>query len=374
MSDKFKITGDEINQILMHSPYALSNSLNGSGLGADEIRKYFYDFITVLVKKLNIHLGEVEVGDEELIQLINQASEAWAQKFNAHDVGETVHMDIRNLIAELKGELAKQTKTLTETSKKARDAYDLALGKPKVHVVSSFYIMVADLISTGAYPGDIYLILEKNTPDFIVLSNKKEEGAVELTRESLNSLPTPSVGAVYYIEGISVAGIESGIDTSAFATKGELADYVTDEELAELLKDNAGEKYEEIVTFTTTESSDISFNFEREYKKVIVRVVNKNAELPKFTLLDKNSNHAVFYGVNDNGSYEYLKAMYIGEILPAGLALNTCYTGGGGNSPKVCYSVTNRFFDITAYVGVVSVGACPAGTEIKVYGVRMNEN
>ena len=46
MSDKFKITGEEINQTLMHSPYALSDSPYQRGLGAGQIKRYFYDFIT----------------------------------------------------------------------------------------------------------------------------------------------------------------------------------------------------------------------------------------------------------------------------------------------------------------------------------------
>ena len=62
MSDKFKITEEEVNEALMHSPFVLPDSPSHSGLGAGQIKKYFYDFIRQLSKRINGHLSDV--GDD----------------------------------------------------------------------------------------------------------------------------------------------------------------------------------------------------------------------------------------------------------------------------------------------------------------------
>ena len=58
MSERFKLTQEEINKAIMHSPYALPDSPGTVGLGAGQIKKYFYDFIRFLSDKINIHLGQ----------------------------------------------------------------------------------------------------------------------------------------------------------------------------------------------------------------------------------------------------------------------------------------------------------------------------
>ena len=108
---------------------------------------------------------------------------------------------------------------------KAEEAYNLASGKTRVRVVPNFYYMVLDLINSGVNAGDMYLLLDKNVPDFIVMGNGEGPGAITITRDDLYSLPAPNVGDIFFVEGISVAAIESGIDTSVFATKEELEEF-----------------------------------------------------------------------------------------------------------------------------------------------------
>ena len=359
MSDKYKITGEELNQILMHSPHALSTSPTERGMSGDQIKRFFYDFIKVFAGKLNLHLGDVEEGIED-------TSKSLMEEISLHNEGETAHADIRSNVEsaqkdaedaykraeaafnlalgkskvyicmdfdDVVGHLAHEyslnegdflmvteagcpdfvvasgkykkmaesvsvemtqagtlpapevgkmyyceatdrviiaiesgidtsafatreyvegvAKTLgdalnrkisehieEETSHadirsvadtaqkdaqtalgKAEAALDLASGRTRIHVVPSFYFMVADLINIGAYAGDVYLILEEGVPDFIVVGNGELEGAVHIYRDDLNDLPTPLPGGKYFVEGISVAAIESGIDTSAIASR-----------------------------------------------------------------------------------------------------------------------------------------------------------
>ena len=50
---KYKITDDELNYVLLSSPFTLPDSPTGAGMSAGQIKKHFYKFIISLVKKIN---------------------------------------------------------------------------------------------------------------------------------------------------------------------------------------------------------------------------------------------------------------------------------------------------------------------------------
>ena len=52
MSEKYKLTNEEINKAVLHSPYALADSPYKKGLGAAQIKKFFYDFIVYLANSI----------------------------------------------------------------------------------------------------------------------------------------------------------------------------------------------------------------------------------------------------------------------------------------------------------------------------------
>ena len=71
MKEKYKITEEEINQTILHSPYSLADSPASVGLKAKQIKKYFYEFIRFFANKINIHLndlGETLENYDELCQ------------------------------------------------------------------------------------------------------------------------------------------------------------------------------------------------------------------------------------------------------------------------------------------------------------------
>lgn len=206
MSGKYIITEEEINQILLHSPYALSTNPARDGLSGEQVKRYFYDFIPVLAEKLNSKMVDVE------------------NEMNEHKSSEDSHGDIRGAV--------------DGAMEKATQAYDLATGKSKVHIYPDYKFLFYDLNSEKAkenlniQKGDIILVAQKNAPDFIVYSidgsvPSNSEGTnistIEVRDENVATVePSPSKAYYFNKSRIAIIGIESGIDTSVFATKDEL--------------------------------------------------------------------------------------------------------------------------------------------------------
>ena len=69
MSQVYKITENEINQTILHSPYSLADSPAKAGLKAMQIKKYFYNFIRFFAEKINIHLGDIGSSLENVDEL-----------------------------------------------------------------------------------------------------------------------------------------------------------------------------------------------------------------------------------------------------------------------------------------------------------------
>ena len=61
MENRYQLTSEEINKILCHSPRSLSASPAEQGLGAQQIRKYFYDFIYTFLRIIYINVSEPKI-------------------------------------------------------------------------------------------------------------------------------------------------------------------------------------------------------------------------------------------------------------------------------------------------------------------------
>ncbi|MBQ7226729.1 MAG: hypothetical protein IJX02_09050 [Clostridia bacterium] len=229
MSDKFKLTDEEINKTILHSPYALADNPSQRGLGAAQIKKYFYDFIYYLADKLNLHLGDIGTSCEELSADIGAAFDQIATQgtdLEAHKDDADAHMDIRRGLMGLGDSLDNVYASVSEVRDIAEIARSLATGKSKVYWVPSAQIMLYDILDVGEglNSGDVYVILEKNVPEFAVLSKNTTafDGAVIIQD------PTDEVeykpGQVYFFAGFNLLAMENGVDTSALATKEELGD------------------------------------------------------------------------------------------------------------------------------------------------------
>ena len=264
MGTDFKLTQEEINRAIMHSPYVLADSPSQRGLGAGQIKRYFYDFITQLAAALNLHFDDVSAYVEGLNNVINSTKGV----LNTHTVSTASHADIRGLIAEVQGALEKykaeeglaneeirglvaalgealeghksdegahedirELVSLAEEAARAAQgtadtAYNLARGRTKVHVSVGIKEHIYGLLhqgeAEGYNEGDILLSAEGGVPDFIIIIKGSGFGGDYYEITDADALPVFNVGQIYKVGDYAIAAIESGIDTSNLATKEEL--------------------------------------------------------------------------------------------------------------------------------------------------------
>lgn len=258
MEKKYLLSDEEINEALLRSPYSLPGSPSEQGLDASIIKKYFYDFVVYLARAINTHLANIgtelgaqatedeairalltshntsELAHQALIGAIKGSVSALGDRLeahatsegahknvidgaiNTHDAGKSAHRDLRALISE--------SKSIAES------ALSLASGKSKVIPVETVEQMLEILYSTGQTPGDVFILEEKNTPDFTYfglvesLSEELSKGATELTFEEYASGEiTLEAGNVYIFEGKKLVASESGFDVSLLARKEALS-------------------------------------------------------------------------------------------------------------------------------------------------------
>lgn len=267
MEEKYNLTGEEINQILAHSPFALSDSPYQKGMGASQIKKYFYDFISVMAEKLNVHLSDVETDLEKIIQSLENSisqnrteatreltelmASVIAAKVGEHNVDQKTHQDIRRLISDLSIALGSATTRISAANTLAQSAYDLARGKSRVHVALDFGDIVSTLVYNDVGVGDFMVATDKNCPDFIVGDDTYKSIAVTVTVNDIvtGNLPKIEIGGAYYCKEADkvLIAIESGIDVSVFA-KGEDLDAISSD-LAEAKE--ALTKKQDKLTFDT---------------------------------------------------------------------------------------------------------------------------
>ena len=111
-----------------------------------------------------------------------------------------------------------------------KELANAVLGKTKLYVVSSPAALFAEMYhSSNLAPGDVIMLTSKGTPDFVVIpydSYLRDEPVIDVTWGEFPE--TIQVGAIYHLtdNDTTVLAIESGIDTSAFATKEELTNAV----------------------------------------------------------------------------------------------------------------------------------------------------
>ncbi len=319
MSEKYKITKEEINQILMHSPFALSDAPYQKGLGSGQIKKYFYDFISVLASKLNARLESLGIDLNQIVTNMETALENKGENILGEldrailSVVESVtkslselekengdaHGEFQSEIEKVQEALSTALPRLLENETLTQSAYNLATGKSKVHIAMDLNDMFGMLPHVNANVGDFLMVIDRNCPDFVVIDTSYKPVAVKVSYADIMSgkVPAVAVGGKYYLEYTSentekicvIMAIESGVDASSFATKeqfesvdealeqldksvSDFVDYAlekiekmaTKQELEEALQDvsSGGENWELISTLTLETSSLSQLNFD----------------------------------------------------------------------------------------------------------------
>ena len=143
MNEQFKLTDEEINKIVLHSPYVLPSSPYKQGLGSGQIKKYFYDFIIYLCEKLNIHLQDlgqsIDTINDALVLINGKAEEL-------HESDLQLYNSLMNEISRVKMENNQEKLDIEGEIEDVRleveAVRNLASGKSKTHSVPSIMNML----------------------------------------------------------------------------------------------------------------------------------------------------------------------------------------------------------------------------------------
>ena len=259
MKDKYKITEEEINQAILHSPYSLADSPASVGIKAKQIKKYFYEFIRFLANKINVHLEELgktlENYDElscavdlipDLQEKDIELGKAIPNLIGAHNNSGAAHNDIREKIStdigthNTSGGAHSDIRELIKSAKEsAENAYNLARGKSKIHPMHDYgeFIYYVKTKPEEYNVGDMFIFDNKNAPDFMLFEKNIQfvsgDDDVEISGEYLPNDFEFTPGSRVVINGMRFVIQESGYDISKLATDEELS--ALNEELTELI-------------------------------------------------------------------------------------------------------------------------------------------
>lgn len=194
---------------------------------------------------------------------------------------------------------------------KADSAYNLASGKAKVHPVANvtdMYNLLQNNINE-INEGDVFIIAEPLIPEFIVYL-KDVDASEGDTTVSIDSMPEFAAGEKYYIADlrVSLLALESGIDTSKFATN---------------------EGLEEIEKVLTARVADIEQEFDNHKTECESKVNDKQDKLVKGQNLDFSPARGSDNPVTSGGVYEYISG--IAEKKQDKLEFDDVPTGGSTN-------------------------------------------
>lgn len=216
MNDKFKITQEEINRALLLSPYSLPDSPAERGLKGGQIKKYFYEFIRYILNMISTHLENigadtqrletegqslenslyefmeaVSLSNEDLAKMDGLILEEIEKREKSHNEGQGAHPYIQERTAQgirehnLSEESHRELRDLVNKIKElAEVAYTLSTGRQKITPISSAAELVAELKKSHTV-GDLILVLDSQSPDFIIFDKGKSEyGDAQIITES----------------------------------------------------------------------------------------------------------------------------------------------------------------------------------------------
>lgn len=230
---RYILTEEKINEILNNSAFVLPDSPTQRGMSPGQIKERLYKPVIMLANAIrNILISisnDAEATDKAVASTSGQIEKIYTTAENSAKEVE----NIAKWVQSAKGMLEECTEQLMAVQDKAVSAYNLAIGKSKVHIYYDFMTMFYGLKTAGVNKGDFILILDRECPDFVVSSLDPTEytyaeaiyeGNVD---EAVLQMYKPGAGLTYCLgyvgaNPVVITGIESGIDTSAFATKEEL--------------------------------------------------------------------------------------------------------------------------------------------------------
>lgn len=237
LSDRFKITGSEVNEVILNSPYSLADSPASLGQKSSQTKRFFYQFIKTLADKINLHLGEIDeemngasLEIDESFDRIAELGEAAALALSEHDASENAHMLIQQKIIDEKNghnQSASAHGDIRNELKELGDALEVAmvLASGKNQVVSFGDEMeLFEYATSSARVGDILLLEDNDLPDFTVfgVGVSKKEGDISLDMNDIATGAALEPNKKYFIDGVRLVSSEGRLEATIFAKKDEL--------------------------------------------------------------------------------------------------------------------------------------------------------
>ena len=239
MSERFKLTGSEVNEVILNSPYSLADSPAALGQKSSQTKRFFYQFIKTLAEKINLHLGEIDtemnsaaLEISEAFQRIAELGEAASLALGEHNENENAHAFIRQKIIDEKNSHNQSAsahedirEALNDIARDLEVATILAQGK---NLVVSFgdAVELFEYATTQARVGDVLLLEDPELPDFTVfgVGVSEKEGDIPLDMNDIVTGATLEANKKYLIDGVRLISSEGHLETSIFAKKDELAE------------------------------------------------------------------------------------------------------------------------------------------------------
>ena len=237
LSDRFKITGGEVNEVILNSPYSLADSPAALGQKASQTKRYFYQFIKTLAEKINLHLGEIDteldataLEIDEALERIAELGEAVAMALSEHDASESAHAHIRQKITDEKNSHNQSAGAHADIREAINDIADelevvaiLAQGKNQV-VSFGDEVELFEYATSEARVGDVLLLEDPELPDFTVfgVGVSKKEGDISLDMNDIATGAALEPNKKYYIDGVRLGSSEGRLEASLFAKKDDV--------------------------------------------------------------------------------------------------------------------------------------------------------
>ena len=237
MSDRFKIKGSEVNEVILNSPFSLADSPASLGQKSSQTKRYFYQFINTLAEKINLHLSEIdtaisegEIDTAEAHERISELGENIAAMLIEHNESELSHSDIRakitdennrhNQSASAHADIREELDVLRE---EAEVALLIASGKNSV-VSFDDEVELFEYAQREGAVGDILLLEDPEKPDFTVFGVEvdEKEGDIALEISDIAAGYELLPNKKYFVGGVRLVSSEGRFETSMLAKKEEL--------------------------------------------------------------------------------------------------------------------------------------------------------
>lgn len=240
LSDRFKLNGDEVNEVILNSPYSLADSPAALGQRASQTKRYFYQFINTLAEKINLHFGEIDNAVSECEQDTAEAHERIGEvgenafiALSEHNQSGEAHNDIRKKITDAVS-AHNESMGAHEDIREMLDSFALelevalALASGKSRVVSfDDEVELFEYAIANAKIGDILLLEDSEKPDFTVygVGVEEKEGDISLDINDIVTGAPLLPNKKYFVNGVRLVSTDGRFETSLFAKKDEVNEH-----------------------------------------------------------------------------------------------------------------------------------------------------